>query len=263
MKADAARTMAVSKEKKAATPTVQERLWREVVSWFWVILAFLFIEGTLVQARVIPSGSMENTVLIGDHLIVSRIGYDAGIPFTPYHTPLWRNPKRQQIIVFRAPLPDEGYPDFIKRCIGVPGDHIRMVGTQVYVNGKLLNEPYALHSPDGTPSFEYYPPTNAMDGRLKPEWAAELPQYVKDGELVVPPGEYFMMGDNRENSYDSRFWGFVPRENIIGAPLIIYMSIQAPEEVWNPGHLGERFGTYLDAVIHPGEVRWRRLFHTF
>lgn len=269
MKADAARTVAVSKQKKAAAPvekaapTMQERLWREAVSWFWVILAFLFIEGTLVQARVIPSGSMENTVLIGDHLIVSRIGYDAGIPFTGWHVPLWREPKRQQIIVFRAPLPDEGYPDFIKRVIGIPGDHIRIVGTQVYVNGKLLNEPYVLHAPDGTASFEHYPPTNAMDGRLKPDWAAELPQYVKDGELVVPPGEYFMMGDNRENSYDSRYWGFVPRANIIGTPLIIYMSINAPEEVWNPGHLGERFGTYLDAVVHPGEVRWRRLFHTF
>ena len=90
-------------------------------------MAFLFIEGTLVQARVIPSGSMENTVLIGDHLIVSRFGYDAGIPFTPWHVPLWREPKRQQIIVFRAPLADQGYPDFIKRCIGVPGDRIKIV----------------------------------------------------------------------------------------------------------------------------------------
>ena len=99
-------------EDRTRTTRPAERVWREVVSWFWVILAFLFIEGTLVQARVIPSGSMENTVLIGDHLIVSRIGYDAGIPFTPYHVPLWRNPKRQQIIVFRAPLPEEGYPGF-------------------------------------------------------------------------------------------------------------------------------------------------------
>src|SRR6201985_202492 len=77
--------------------TTAERVKREVISWFWVILAFLLIEGVLVQARVIPSGSMENTVLIGDHLIVSRIGFDAGIPFTPYHVPLWRNPKNQQI----------------------------------------------------------------------------------------------------------------------------------------------------------------------
>ena len=256
--------MAAKKKEPATASTAQQRIWREVVSWFWVILAFLFIEGTLVQARVIPSGSMENTVLIGDHLIVSRIGFDAGVPFTPYHVPLWRNPKRQEIIVFRAPLPDEGNPDFIKRCIGIPGDRIKMVGEQVYVNGQPLNEPYVRRSPDGTSAFGHFPPSDpSMDGRLRPEWAAELPQHVVNGELVVPPGEYFMMGDNRDNSYDSRYWGFVPRDNIIGTPVIIYMSIRAPEEVWDPGHLGDRFATYLEVIIHPGEVRWRRLFHTF
>jgi signal peptidase I len=123
VKADAD-AIAVEQEplENRAPATASDKVWREVVSWFWVIVAFLFIEGTLVQARVIPSGSMEPTVLIGDHLIVSRIGYDAGIPFTTYHVPLWREPKRQQIIVFRAPLPEQGYPDFIKRCIGLPGD---------------------------------------------------------------------------------------------------------------------------------------------
>ena len=104
----------------------------------------------------------------------------------------------------------------------------------------------------GTPwlAGENFPP--ADDG-----WRALAPNgrgfrnIVVNGELVVPPGQYFMMGDNRDNSYDSRFWGFVPRENIIGTPLIIYMSIDAPEEVWEPGHIGERFGTYLAALIHP------------
>ena len=250
--------------KAAAPPTTEQRIWREVVSWLWVILAFLFIEGTLVQARVIPSGSMENTVLIGDHIIVSRIGYDAGIPFTDIHVPLWRNPERQQIVVFRAPLPDEGNPDFIKRCIGVPGDHIRMVGETVYVNGKPLNEPYALHTPSIGAPFAQFPPADpAQDTRLTPDWAAQISQHVVNGELVVPKGDYFMMGDNRDNSYDSRYWGFVPRKDIIGVPLFIYMSIKAPEEVWDPGHIGERFETYLKVFVDPGEVRWRRLFHTF
>jgi signal peptidase I len=268
VKADARHTMAAGKSggksQQPAQATAQQRVWREVVSWFWVILAFIFIEGTLVQARVIPSGSMENTVKIGDHIIVSRIGYDAGIPFTDIHEPLWRNPERQQIVVFRAPLPDEGNPDFIKRCIGVPGDHIKMVGEKVYVNGKRLDEPYVLKSsPD--PPFERFPPAEdpAQDTRLTPTWASEISQYVKNGELVVPKGEYFMMGDNRDNSYDSRYWGFVPRKDIIGVPLFIYMSIRAPEEVWNPGHIGERFETYLKVFVDPGEVRWRRLFHTF
>ena len=114
-----------------------------------------------MQARVIPSGSMENTVSIGDHLIVSRFGYDAGIPFTRCHVPLWRNPKRQQIIVFRAPLPEEGNPDFIKRCIGVPGDRIKIVAGQVYVDDVPLKEPYAIHYPDALSGpVENYPPSD-------------------------------------------------------------------------------------------------------
>lgn len=226
------------KDDKAAQPepTLEQKIWREALSWFWVILAFLLIEGTLVQARVIPSGSMEDTVLIGDHLIVSRIAYDAGIPFTDYHVPLWRDPKRQQIIVFRAPLPQQGNPDFIKRCIGLPGDTLEIKRGVVYINGKPLDEPYRKDPP------------NPLENRTA---------------IHVPAGEFFMMGDNRENSYDSRFWGFVPRANIIGTPVLIYMSIDAPEDVWEPGHVVERFTTYVNAVIHPSEVRWKRLFHTF
>jgi signal peptidase I len=213
----------------------RSRLLREVLSWLWVIIAFILIEGTLGQARVIPSSSMENTVLIGDHLIVSRFGYDAGVPFTSWQVPLWRNPKRQQIVVFEAP-PVAGGQDFIKRVIGLPGDTVEIRGGVVFVNGQPLNEPYRKDPPD--PS-EYR------------------------GPWKVPPGDYFMMGDNRENSYDSRFWGFVPRKAIIGTPLVIYMSIDAPEEVWEPGHLGERFAAYVNAMIHPNEVRWKRLFDTF
>jgi signal peptidase I len=249
----------------AAPSTTKDKVWSEVVSWFWVILAFLFIEGTLVQARVIPSGSMENTVLIGDHLIVSRIGYDAGIPFTSYHVPLWRNPKRQQIIVFRAPLPEEGYPDFIKRVIGVPGDRIKIVEGRVYVDGQALDEPYVHHERPYDGRLENYPPVNGEGWMVPPrqEWAQDISKYIVNGELVVPPHEYFMMGDNRDNSYDSRYWGFVPRDNIIGTPVIIYMSINGPDGVWDPGHVGERFVTYLTAIVHPSEIRWRRLFHTF
>jgi signal peptidase I len=230
-----AEAVAVPKSKRHPD-TTKDRVWREVVSWFWVIVAFFFIEGTLVQARVIPSGSMENTVLIGDHLIVSRIGYSAGVPFTDLSVPLWREPKRQQIIVFRAPLPQEGNPDFIKRVIGLPGDTLEIKAGVVYINGKPLVEPYRM----GPPNPEEY-----------------------RGPWHIPADSYFAMGDNRENSYDSRYWGFVPRANIIGTPEMIYMSIDAPEEVWDPGHVGERFATYLSVLIHPGEVRWKRLFHTF
>jgi signal peptidase I len=258
-------TAAAHSEEAHAVPlTANERVWREIVSWFWVIVAFLCIEGVLVQARVIPSGSMENTVLIGDHLIVSRIGYDAGIPFTGWHVPLWRSPKRQQIIVFRAPLADQGYPDFIKRVIGVPGDRIKIKDGNVFVNEQELTEPYAVHFPNaGTFPTENFPEeVDEMPG-LTAFWTDEMPKHVVNGELVVPPNQYFMMGDNRDNSNDSRFWGFVPRENIIGTPLVIYMSINAPEEVWEPGHIGERFATYFSAIFRPSEIRWRRLFHIF
>jgi len=283
VKAEAVADAVTPAKKPPTASTANERIWREVVSWFWVILAFLLIEGTLVQARVIPSGSMERTVLVGDHLIVSRMGYDAGIPFTPYHVPLWRSPKRQQIIVFRAPLPEQGNPDFIKRCIGVPGDRIKIVAGQVFVNGTRLNEPYAYRDQFAAgSSAENYPPADnavgtfaghdasleprafdyTLDGRATPEWSADMANHIVNGELVVPKGHYFMMGDNRDNSNDSRFWGFVPRENIIGTPLIIYMSIDAPDGVWGPGEAVQRFATYASALIHPGIIRWNRLFHT-
>jgi signal peptidase I len=213
---------------------LSERARREALSWLWVILAFVLIEGTLVQARVIPSGSMEKTVLIGDHLIVSRLGYDAGVPFTNWNTPLWRSPKRQQIIVFRPPFPSSS--DYIKRCIGIPGDVLEIRKGIVWVNGKPLDEPYRNGPPNSGENH---------------------------GPITVPAGKYFMMGDNRDDSYDSRMWGFVPRANIVGTPLVIYMSIDAGEEVWEPGHLGERFATYLRVVVHPSEVRWKRLFQTF
>jgi signal peptidase I len=263
VKAEVEHTVAGGTSKAAAPPTARHRAWREVVSWLWVILAFILIEGTVAQARVIPSGSMENTVLVGDHLIVSLVGYQAGVPFTNFNVPLWRAPKRQEIVVFRSVIPDS--PDLIKRCIGVPGDHIKMVGEKVYVDGESLNEPYALYTPSVRPPFAQFPPAGdaLQDTRFTPEWAAQLPHDEVNGELVVPKGEYFMMGDNRDNSYDSRYWGFVPRRDIIGVPLFIYMSIRAPEEVWDPGHLGDRFETYLKVFVDPGEVRWKRLFRTF
>ena len=124
------------------TPTGSCRV-REVIAWFWVGLAFLLINGTIGQARVIPSGSMENTLLIGDHLIMSRIGYDAGVPFTNWHVPLWRNPKRQQVIIFKPPFaPDT--PDYVKRVIGLPGDTVDIHDGAVWINGQKLNEPYTI-----------------------------------------------------------------------------------------------------------------------
>jgi signal peptidase I len=223
--------------KKAEEPKLPmgKRVQREALAWFWVGLAFLLINGTIGQARVIPSGSMENTLLIGDHLIMSRIGYDAGVPFTNWHVSLWRNPKRQQIIIFKPPFaPDQ--PDYVKRVIGLPGDTVDVHDGAVWINGQKLSENYTL-------------------GRSEPgDW--KLP-------FTVPDKSYFVMGDNRGNSYDSRFWGPVPRNDIIGTPVMIYMSLQVGQDAWEPGQIRERFLAYANAIIHPSTVRWRRLFRTF
>jgi signal peptidase I len=212
-----------------------KRAQREAIAWFWVALAFLLINGAVGQARVIPSGSMENTLLIGDHLIMSRVGYDAGIPFTNIHVPLWRNPKRQQIVIFKPPFaPDQ--PDYVKRVIGLPGDTVDIHDGSVWINGQRLSENYTL-------------------GRTEP--------YDFHGPFTVPPNAYFVMGDNRTNSYDSRFWGPVPRNDIIGTPVMIYMSLEAPSDAWEPGHLKDRFLAYANGLLHPSTVRWNRLFHFF
>jgi signal peptidase I len=218
--------------------TMEQKVRREIIAWFWVGLVFLLINGAIGQARVIPSGSMENTLLIGDHLIMSRVGYDAGIPFTNLHMALWRNPKRQQIIIFKPPF-DPTQPDYVKRAIGLPGDTVDIHEGAVWINGQKLVEDYTLGKTERVENSDIKMP------------------------YLVPANCYFAMGDNRQNSYDSRFWGCVPRNDIIGTPVLIYMSLNASPEAWQPGQIAERFLAYLNGMIHPSTVRWRRLFHVF
>ncbi len=218
------------------------RVKSEIIAWFWVILAFMLINGTLGQARVIPSGSMEDTLLIGDHLIMSRVGYDAGVPFTNWHIPLWRNPHRQQIIIFKPPF-DPNQPDYVKRVIGLPGETVDVHDGAVWINGSKLQENYTLGRTEAPTQYQLTVPYGGLPYK-------------------IPENCYFVMGDNRENSLDSRFWGCVPRNDILGTPVIIYMSLDAPKEAWN-GDIGARFLAYANALIHPGTVRWRRLFHLF
>jgi signal peptidase I len=243
VKADANKAKGKKEETKLKAP-LGDRVKGEIVAWFWVILAFMLINGTLGQARVIPSGSMEDTLLIGDHLIMSRVGYDAGIPFTNLHVPLWRSPRRQQIIIFKPPF-DITQPDYVKRVIGLPGDVVDVRAGSVWINGRKLQESYTL-------------------GRSEPAPPGQAPSGYQDVKFPyrVPENCYFAMGDNRGNSFDSRFWGCVPRKDILGTPVIIYMSLDAPKDAWN-GNIGARFLAYANALIHPGTVRWRRLFHVF
>jgi signal peptidase I len=238
-----AKSTGTSKNKvSAAQHPFGARVKQEMIAWFWVVLVFLLVNGTLGQARVIPSGSMENTLLVGDHLIMSRIGYDAGVPFTRWHVSLWKNPHRQQMIIFHPPY-GHNNPDLIKRVIGLPGDTVDVHDGAAWINGTKLEENYTT-GPTRMP---------ALDERL-PRFHG-LP-------MTVPKDQYFVMGDNRGNSYDSRFWGCVPRDAIIGTPVTIYMSVDEPEDAWS-GDIRERFLAYADAVLHPSRVRWKRLFETF
>ena len=227
---------------KESQVPMSARVKSEIIAWFWVILAFMLINGTLGQARVIPSGSMEDTLLIGDHLIMSRVGYDAGVPFTNWHVPLWRNPHRQQIIIFKPPF-DPNQPDYVKRVIGLPGETVDVHDGAVWINGSKLQENYTLGRTEAPTQYQLTVPYGGLP-------------------FKIPGNCYFVMGDNRENSLDSRFWGCVPRNDILGTPVIIYMSLDAPKEAWN-GDIGARFLAYANALIHPGTVRWRRLFHLF
>ena len=223
-------------------PSLLTLVKKEVMAWTWVVLAFLLINGTIGQARVIPSGSMEKTLLVGDHLIMSRLGYDAGVPFTNLHVPLWLNPHRQQIVIFKPPYaPNQ--TDLIKRVIGLPGDAIDIHDGAVWINGKKLEENYTT-------------------GPSKLPYRSELLPPFKGLPLTVPKDQYFVMGDNRGNSYDSRYWGCVPRNDILGTPVTIYMSVDAPGDAWN-GNVGERLLAYANALLHPSKIRWKRLFETF
>jgi len=191
-----------------------------IAEWTVTILLLLFGTTTLVQAFVIPTGSMEDNLLVGDHLLVDKLAFAPPGSISKYLLP-YTEVKRGDIIVFRYPV--DIRQTFVKRVIGIPGDRIRVENKQVFRNGEKLNEPYKVHKAnyldpyrDNFPSQPYH---SLSDRALE-----MLERNVVNGEVVVPPQSYFAMGDNRDNSLDSRYWGFVPRENIIGKPLIIYWS---------------------------------------
>lgn len=163
----------------------------------------LFIRTFLVQAYKIPSGSMIPTLLIGDYLLVSKVSYGIRNPFKDDFLYKWDIPKRQEIVVFTYPVDPK--LDFIKRVIGLPGDTVEIRNKKVFVNGEPLDEPYVQFT-----DKDIYP--------------MELSPRDNYGPVKVPPGHLFVLGDNRDQSYDSRFWGFVPIHSLKGKALIIYFS---------------------------------------
>jgi len=229
-----------------------------IAEWAITILLLLFGTTTLVQAFVIPTGSMEDTLLIGDHLLVDKLAYAPSGNFSKYILP-YEEPKHGDIIVFRYPV--DISQTFVKRTIGVPGDHIKIINQQIYRNGVKLNEPYVYHKNPYPDSFRDNFPSSEPNLMLAPSAQAMLANNVVNGEVVVPPNSFFAMGDNRDNSLDSRYWGFVPRENIIGKPLIIYWSYDANTE----SLAGTSVNTLIQHFIDLGEhfftkTRWNRTF---
>lgn len=227
-----------------------------IAEWTVTIILLLFGTTTLVQAFVIPTGSMEDTLLVGDHLLVDKLAYAPAGSITRNLLP-YEDVHRGDIIVFRYPINIKD--TFVKRAIGVAGDHIKLVNKKVYLNGHMLNEPYVVHKTEyidsyrdnfpGDPNVPLYPPAQTM-----------LKDNVENGEVVVPKGFYFAMGDNRDSSLDSRYWGFVPRENIIGKPLIIYWSYDAPTEQLASPNIGLEH--IFDVATHFfTKTRWNRTFN--
>lgn len=225
---------------------------RDTSRWLWewaksisiAVLLFLVIRTFVVEAFKIPTGSMETTLLVGDWLLVNKAVYGAQVPFTGLRVPAFDDPERGDIVVFRYPLdPSESY---VKRVVGTPGDRVAMRDGAVLVNGELQQEQYARHI---QPETDHYDPQFEWQrSYLAPEVDATAyrPSRENWGPILVPEGNYFVMGDNRDNSLDSRYWGFVERGLIKGQPLFIYYSYDAEK---------------LRPLPWLTEIRWSRLGH--
>jgi signal peptidase I len=237
-----------------------------------VLVVGLFIMGFIFQNFVIPSGSMEKTLLIGDHVLVDRITLAPPTSWAPFVH--YRPVKRGDIIVFLKPNPESPDLILVKRAIGIPGDRIHLRHGIVYLNGVAQNEPYAAMPTDNgnfedayLPYRDDFPSDVAGIGQASTEnhaasWAVELPSHIQGDDIVVPPGKIFAMGDNRTESLDSRFWGFVPMENIMGRPMFVYWSFQTPADQEDKTSIGDRLAFMVHIVTHFfGGTRWSRTFH--
>ena len=225
----------------------------------------LFVLTFIFQNVVIPSSSMASTLLVGDHVMVDQSMLAPNtrwMPLLPY-----RDVKRGDIVVFHKPVPeaDGDHIMLVKRAVGVPGDRIHLHNGIVYLNGVAQNETYAA-KPTADANDPYMdefpgvPPTSRPN--VTATWTVELAESMQAGDVVVPPGHYFVMGDNRERSLDSRFWGFVPRENIVGRPLFAYWSIDVPENDELKPNLSEEATTAAFELLHFfDKTRWSRTLH--
>jgi signal peptidase I len=225
-----------------------------------VLVTGLFIITFVLQAFEIPSSSMEDTLLIGDHVFVNREQFAPKTPWMPVVP--YRDIKRGDIVVFLSPAEPGLY--VVKRIIGIPGDRIHLVDGAVYRNSEKLNEPYVLHK--GPIAYDPYrdnfpavPPSETYN--VSPEWQLLMRTHIEGQDIVVPKDSYFGMGDNRDVSLDSRYWGFIPKENVIGRPMFIYWSFNTPADQYRRTDFSERIGFLAHVALHFfDETRWRRTF---
>jgi signal peptidase I len=227
-------------------------LWENVKGIAGVVIIFLFIRTFLFEAYRIPSGSMIPTLLIGDWLFVNKLVYGPHIPFTDVNLPGYAEPKRWDVVVFVSPnqidQPEDPTPTLVKRLVGMPGDTLYMRDGKLYVNGIEQRQGYGAQSEPGDPNetsdlFEWQHRIELRNSRFGPP-----PNPISHdnwGPLLIPPKHFFMMGDNRYQSKDSRYWGIVPRENVRGRPTFVYYS-------WNADDSDRPLPFITD-------IRWRRI----
>ncbi len=234
--------------KKSASGSRLRALWENIKSLAGAILIYLVLNTFLVAAYRIPSGSMIPTLLIGDWLFVNKAVYGPHLPFTDSHLPSFSEPKRGEVIVFVSPYQadeagrgDDPTPTLVKRMVGVSGDTLYMRAGLLYVNGVAQRQGFGIVSTprangsqpaDISELFDWQHKIELKQSRFGP--APTQPQLDNWGPLVIPAGRYFMMGDNRYESKDSRYWGTVPRENIRGRPIFVYYSYRSGDESDRP-----------------------------
>lgn len=224
-----------------------------------VLVTGLFIITFVLQAFEIPSSSMEDTLLIGDHVFVNREQF---APPTRWMGPVlpYRDIHRGDIVVFLSP--EEKGLFVVKRVIGIPGDRIHLRDGAVYRNGEKLVEPYVQHKvANYDPYRDNFPavPPSELYGVTSHDWQLTLPSHIRGDDVVVAPNSYFGMGDNRDVSKDSRYWGFIPRGNVIGRPMFIYWSFITPADQYQMRNAGDRLGFMAHIIIHFfDETRWLR-----
>jgi signal peptidase I len=232
-----------------------------------ILAAGLFVMAFIFQNFEIPSPSMVSTLLVGDHVVVDRTTIAPPTKWAPFVR--YRPIQRGDIIVFMKPHPETPDLILVKRAIGIPGDRIHLRHGIVFVNGIAQNEPYATMPTDAnyTSYRDDFPSDPAGIGEEAANnhaayWAEDLPSHIQGEDIVVPPDSVFAMGDNRTESLDSRFWGFVPMENVMGRPMFVYWSFKTPEDQENKTSLGDRIGFVFHVVIHIFDgTRWARTLH--